>query len=144
MFTRRSRYKDIRPHPHWTRRSKLGHANPIVAIVLYTLHAKQQAMQHHAHMEPDPLRSVPCFPLIPCDSTLSRTSAKFVFVQVAVLGAKNMLYTDTKPKGQEQFVSFLTSGSGNRLVPPACQHSQQCSHRLRGPAAPSERLRVHP
>ncbi len=45
---------NFRPHPHWPRRekkkrSKLGCGNPVVATVLYTLHAKQQAMQHHSH-----------------------------------------------------------------------------------------------
>ena len=37
----------VRPHPHWTRRekpSKFGGANPFVATVLYTLHAKQHVM----------------------------------------------------------------------------------------------------
>ncbi len=41
-----------RPHPHWTRRqkrSKTGCANPVVRTVLYILHAKQQATQHHVH-----------------------------------------------------------------------------------------------
>ena len=44
--------KGQKPHPHWTRRekrSKLGPANPVVATVLFTLHAKQQATQHHTH-----------------------------------------------------------------------------------------------
>ncbi len=36
------------PHPHLTRRekrSKLGCTNPIVATILYTLHAKQHVMR---------------------------------------------------------------------------------------------------
>ena len=41
-----------RPRPHWTRRQKrrkLGCTNPVVATVLYTLHAKQCATQRRAH-----------------------------------------------------------------------------------------------
>ena len=40
------------PHPHETqreKRSKSGCANPVVTTVLYTLYAKQQVMQCHAH-----------------------------------------------------------------------------------------------
>ena len=50
----------LKPHPHWTRhekRSKSGHADPVVATVQYTLHPKQCATQRHATNGTRPISS---------------------------------------------------------------------------------------
>ncbi len=122
----------LRPHPHWTqcqRRSKLGCKKPLKTTVLFTLYAKQQAMQCHTRKQDlDPFCCVAC-DMMRVASSVDESSLLFFARRVTTLwdtgfGNKESGSSDLQVKKTEpQFLPGIYVSGGSRILVRGAQRS---------------------